>query len=76
MESTQNLPGELQSYSGNLTIHQILKSHEDASFVLSSYGLTGCTSCKINEKETLAEACQSYRIPLDPLLDSLNNLLD
>lgn len=61
-------------YSGNMTISSILKSHPDATYVLSSYGFKGCHSCSITDTETIEEAARNYKIPLPPLLESLNNL--
>lgn len=75
MAETEKKTGSLR-YDGTMTITSVLRSHEDAVYVLASYGLKGCSSCKITDTETLEEAARTYRIPLEPLLDSLNNLQD
>jgi hybrid cluster-associated redox disulfide protein len=67
---TENHP----AFYGSMTIDQAMKAHPDAVYVMSSYGLTGCSSCKINTMETLDQACQGYGIRIDLLLESLNNL--
>ncbi len=58
----------------SMTIAEALRTHPDASLVLDSYGLTGCTRCGINQVETLAQAANSYGVPIDALLASLENL--
>ncbi len=61
-------------FQETMTIAEALRTHADVALVLESYGLTGCTRCSINQVETLAQAANSYGVPIDALLASLENL--
>lgn len=63
-------------FTPDMTVGQALQLHPEAGLVFASYHLGGCSHCSINEYETLQQVCMGYGIPLDQLLDSLNNLFD
>ena len=64
------------SFSGDMTVGEAMQLHSDAALVFSSYHLGGCSHCSINEMETIEQVCMGYGVPVDQLLDSLNNLLN
>lgn len=59
-----------------MTVGDAMKVHPEAALVFSSYHLGGCSHCSINEMETIEQVCMGYGVPVDQLIDSLNNLLD
>ncbi len=65
-----------KKFTPDMTVGQALELHPEAGLVFASYHLGGCSHCSINEYETLEQVCMGYGIPLDQLLDSLNNLFD
>ena len=67
---------EKQQFTGDMTIKAALDLHPDVSLVLSGYHLGGCSQCGVNKVETIAQACNSYGVPVDAILSSLNDLLD
>lgn len=60
----------------SMTVHQALLLHDEAGLVLASFHLGGCAHCGINEIETLEQICMGYGVPIDELLQALNNLLE
>ena len=67
---------EKRPFHPQMTVGEALDLHEDAALVFSSYKLTNCSSCSLSEMETIAQVCSGYGVPLDQLIDSLNNLID
>jgi hybrid cluster-associated redox disulfide protein len=65
-----------QRFTGEMTVGQAMQLHPEAGLVFSSYHLGGCSHCSINELETIEQVCGGYGVPVDQLVDSLNNLLD
>ena len=72
---TENTQEKINFVAG-MTVGNAMKLHEDAALVFSSYHLGGCSHCAINSMETIEQVCQGYGVPVDQLLDSLNNLLE
>ena len=70
---TENKP---KKFHAQMTVDEVMNFHSEASLVLSSYHLGGCSHCAIREYETLEQVCIGYGVPLEQLLDSLNNLLE
>ncbi len=60
----------------DMTVGDAMKVHPEAALVFSSYHLGGCSHCSINEMETIEQVCMGYGVPVDQLVDSLNNLLE
>jgi hybrid cluster-associated redox disulfide protein len=65
-----------EKFTPEMTVGQAMRLHPDTSLVFESYHLNGCSHCSINEMETIAQVCSGYGVPMDQLLDSLNNLLE
>jgi len=59
-----------------MTVGEAMQLNAEAGMVFSSYHLGGCSHCSINELETIEQVCAGYGVPVDQLLESLNNLLD
>lgn len=71
-EATQSKQG----FRADMTVGEAMALHSEAGLVFSSYHLGGCSHCSINELETIEQVCGGYGVPVDQLLDSLNNLLE
>ncbi|EHQ05002.1 MAG: DUF1858 domain-containing protein [Leptonema illini] len=67
---------EKRQFSADMSVGEAMQTHPEAGLVFSSYHLGGCSHCSINELETIEQVCMGYGVPVDQLLDSLNNLLD
>jgi len=65
-----------KQFTADMTVGEALSLHPEAALVFASYHLGGCSHCSINELETIEQVCMGYGVPVDQLLDSLNNLLD
>lgn len=63
-------------FKAEMTVGEAMATHPDAALVFSSYHLGGCSHCAINELETIEQVCMGYGVPVEQLLESLNNLLD
>ena len=74
--STNETQKKYTKFEPSMLIIDALNLHPEASLVLDSYHLGGCSSCSMNNAETIGEACVSYSIPVENIIDSLNNLLD
>lgn len=74
MAEAQNV--QEKKFRGEMTVGEAMELHPEAGLVFSSYHLGGCSHCSINEMETIEQVCMGYGVPLDQLLDSLNNLLE
>ncbi len=64
------------SFRPDMSVGDAMQVHPDAGLVFSSYHLGGCSHCSINEMETIEQVCQGYGVPVDQLIESLNNLLE
>jgi len=60
----------------DMTVGEAMQVHPEVALVFSSYHLGGCSHCAINEMETIEQVCMGYGVPVEQLLDSLNNLLE
>ena len=67
---------QLNHFDPKMTVGDAMKVHPDVAQVFSSYNLTGCSSCSLSEMETIEQVCSGYGVPLDQLIESLNNLLE
>ncbi|MFA5843639.1 MAG: DUF1858 domain-containing protein [Coriobacteriia bacterium] len=56
--------------SGSTTIAELLAARPGAAAVLSRHGL-GCAACMAAEADTVAEAADMHSVPLDMLLEQL-----
>ncbi|HMU85433.1 MAG TPA: disulfide oxidoreductase [Leptospiraceae bacterium] len=65
-----------QRFTASMTVGEAMTLHPEAGLVFSSYHLGGCSHCSINELETIEQVCAGYGVPVEQLVDSLNNLLD
>jgi hybrid cluster-associated redox disulfide protein len=65
-----------KEFTADMTVGEALALHPEAGLVFASYHLGGCSHCSINELETIEQVCMGYGVPVDQLLDSLNNLLE
>ncbi len=59
-----------------MSVGEAMKVHPEVGLVFSSYHLGGCSHCSINEMETIEQVCMGYGVPVDQLLESLNNLIE
>lgn len=75
MSETTNVK-ENRGFSGDMTVGEAMQLHPEAGLVFSSYHLGGCSHCSINELETIEQVCMGYGVPVEQLVDSLNNLLE
>jgi len=63
-------------FTAGMSVGDAMSLHPEAGLVFSSYHLGGCSHCAINELETIEQVCGGYGVPVEQLLESLNNLLD
>ena len=75
MAST-NSETQKKTFHQKMTVNEAMLLHSEAALVFSSYHLGGCSHCAINEIETIEQVCHGYGVPVDQLIDSLNNLLE
>lgn len=68
------LQGELQ-VTGEMKIGEILAVHPQAQQVLAGFHIGGCSSCAIDDKQTLSEAVVLNGRELEPILVALNTLV-
>jgi len=76
MAEVQNVQTQEKKFRPGMTVGEAMELHPEAALVFSSYHLGGCSHCSINEMETIEQVCMGYGVPVDQLLDSLNNLLE
>ena len=76
MSETQTKSDQKKEFSANMTVGEAMQLHPEAALVFSSYHLGGCSHCAVNEMETVEQVCVGYGVPVDQLIDSLNNLLE
>ena len=68
------LQGELQ-VSGQMKIGEIIAVHPQAQQVLAGFHLGGCSSCMLDDNQSLAEAAALNGRELEPILMALNTLV-
>lgn len=65
-----------KQFTPEMTVGEAMTVHPEAGLVFSSYHLGGCSHCAINEMETIEQVCGGYGVPVEQLIESLNNLLE
>ena len=76
-----NLKFEILKLQGNLTITpemkigEVVAAHPQAEQVLAGFHLGGCSSCHVDERQTLGEAVVVNGRELEPILAALNTLV-
>ena len=75
MSETTKTEEKAKFYPG-MSVGDAMTLHPEAGLVFSSYHLGGCSHCAINELETIEQVCSGYGVPVEQLIESLNNLLD
>ena len=68
------LQGDLK-ITPDMNIGQILALHPQAHQVLAGFHIGGCSSCMVDDKQSLAEAVAVNGRELEPILAALNNLV-
>jgi len=69
-------PDTKPKFTADMIVGDAMELHPEAPLVFASYHLGGCAHCGVNRMETIEDVCRSYDIPVEQLVDSLNNLLD
>ena len=75
-ENTTTKTEEKPKFTGDMSVGDAMKLHPEAGLVFSSYHLGGCSHCAINEMETIEQVCMGYGVPVEQLVESLNNLME
>jgi len=68
------LQGDLK-ISPEMKIGEVMAIHPQAQQVLAGFHLGGCSSCYVDEKQSLSEAAAVNGRELEPILMALNNLV-
>ena len=68
------LQGDLK-VTPEMRIGEIMAVHPQAQQVLAGFHLGGCSSCMVDDKQTLAEAAAVNGRELEPILVALNTLV-
>jgi hypothetical protein len=68
------LQGDLK-VTPDMKIGEVSAIHPQAEQVLAGFHLGGCSSCYVDDKQTLAEAAAVNGRELEPILVALNNLV-
>lgn len=68
------LKGELK-VEPQMKIGEILSIHPQAQQVLAGFHLGGCSSCSVDERQSLSEAAAVNGRELEPILVALNTLV-
>ena len=63
-------------FAPEMTVREAQMLHPQAQQILAGYHLGGCSSCAIDDGDTLAAICQSSGIAPATLLSDLNRLLE
>ena len=61
-------------FSATMTVREAIDAHPQARWALTAWQFGGCGHCTISQEESLAEVAESYGIPLERLLTTLNGL--
>ena len=75
-ESTTKTGESYDKFIPEMTIGSAMALHPRAREVFAGFHLGGCSHCGIAEFETIQQVCEGYGVPVDPLLDVLNGLLE
>ena len=65
-----------ENFNEDMTVAQAMAVHPRAREVFAGFHLGGCAHCSISEFETVKQVCEGYGVPVDMLLDTLENLVD
>ena len=68
------LQGDLK-VTPEMKIGEVTAIHPQASQILTGFHLGGCSSCYVDDKQSLAEAAAVNGRELEPILVALNNLV-
>ena len=58
----------------DMTLGEVIGTHPQAAEVLAAFSLGGCAHCAMRSMETLGQACASYGIDGEKLIEALENL--
>lgn len=61
--------------TGDMTIGEVVRMHDDAARVLMSFGM-GCISCPGSQMETLQEGAMVHGIDPEEMIEALNKLFE
>lgn len=68
------LKGELK-ISPAMTIGELVRAHPQAQQLLAGFHIGGCSSCSVDERQTLGDAVTMNGREIEPILVALNNLI-
>lgn len=68
------LKGDLQ-ITPEMQIGEILAAHPQSRQVLAGFHIGGCSSCSVDDRQTLGDAVVANGRPLEPVLAALNTLV-
>lgn len=68
------LKGDLQ-ITPEMRIGEILAVHPQTQQVLAGFHIGGCSSCSVDDRQTLGDAVVANGRPLEPVLAALNTLV-
>ncbi len=80
-QELKHLKFEVMKLRGNLSVTpemrvgDILMLHPQAQQILAGFHLGGCSSCSVDDHQSLAEAAAVNGRELDPILTALNGLV-
>lgn len=63
------------SVAPDMTVREVTALHPQATQVLAGFHLGGCSSCAVDDDDTLARICADNGVDLTALLTNLNSLL-
>ena len=61
--------------AADLTVREVTLLHPQAAAVLAGFHLGGCSSCAVDDDDTLARICADNGVDLTTLLTNLNTLV-
>ena len=62
-------------FNKDMTVGEAMSKHPRVKEVFAGYHLGGCAHCSIAEFETINQVCEGYGVPVDAILDTLENLV-
>jgi hybrid cluster-associated redox disulfide protein len=66
----------MAKFDPDMTVAAAMAVHPRVREVMAGYHLGGCAHCAISEFETLKQVCEGYGVPLDMIMDTLENLVE
>lgn len=63
------------AFTPEMTVHEAHLLHPQAAEVLAGFHLGGCSSCAVEDEDTLAMVCSQSGVPVEQVVASLNVLL-